>query len=300
VPLAMVPVLAPSRWLLAVPAFAYCLLSTNPQMQSPLFHFHAPIVPLLVLAAVQGVGNLADAAARQRRRPPPDTPPNDPPDPTDADAVRRDRARWAARLVFWAALISGVWNSKSPLSVTFYDPAMETDGYWGALYVPDARVDAFWKVYAMIPPEARVASTDWVRPRFTHHRVCHDLPLRSHVGLDDVDYLVYDMKDPWWEDKILQDPWVTGRTADAPLVALRARGPARGPTTQARDVRADAVFRRWVRQLRHLPIRAYPADVVRPLLAVRHDFEPVHLGPCFWVFKRRSFRAAPGPTGANP
>ena len=53
-----------------------------------------------------------------------------------------------------------------PSSVAFWDPY--STYYWQTKYVPGERAVLFQQVLASIPPTAKVASTDFVHPRFTH------------------------------------------------------------------------------------------------------------------------------------
>ena len=71
--------------------------------------------------------------------------------------------------------------------------------YWRKLYVPDKRAEVFAKVLAEIPETARVASTDYIHPRFTHYARSYDysdyLRAVNHYkpGVpDDTDYIVID------------------------------------------------------------------------------------------------------------
>ena len=72
------------------------------------------------------------------------------------------------------------------------------------LYVHDARADHFRKVSAKIPRESRVASTDFVHPRFTHHERSYDYShyRRRVAGYDervpdDTDFIVIDTRHPY-------------------------------------------------------------------------------------------------------
>jgi hypothetical protein len=117
-----------------------------------------------------------------------------------------------ARFAAACALVSGIWSGKSPLSVAFYDGHTYTRAFGRVLYAPwpnspeQVRVQYFEKLFALIPSDARVAATDFVRPRFTHHRECHqygDGGLKPHVKPESIDYIVIDLTGPYSD-------WVQG------------------------------------------------------------------------------------------
>jgi hypothetical protein len=67
------------------------------------------------------------------------------------------------------------------------------------LYVPGKRAEFFPRIAALIPPSSRVASTDFVHPRFTHHERSYDYsnyPRRVNDDKPgappDTDYIVID------------------------------------------------------------------------------------------------------------
>ena len=176
-PIGFAPLLsgaALSRLCVGLPELGLLLLnklSFDPP--APVHHFHGPLVPVLVWAAA--------ASLRQ---------------PTPA---RRDRlAAWA----YAAALCTGVTAGYGPLSIPFYDPGGEK--HFAARYLPGERSEQFAKVIAAIPPDARVASTDYVHPRFTHHERSYDYSgyVRRVAGdttavPPDTDYIVLDVRGPY-------------------------------------------------------------------------------------------------------
>ncbi len=172
VPLAGLPLLAPARLAVALPSFVPLLLGELPGLKQPLFHFHAPLVPLLFWAV----------AGSFRRH------------------SIRGRQHAVGMLVAALCLAANVWWGKSPLSINFWDPHAGLLGYYGVLYVPGERVERFSRFYDAIPLSASVAATDYVRPRFTHHRECHEIGasgLKPHVRPEQVDYLVVDLRGPY-------------------------------------------------------------------------------------------------------
>jgi hypothetical protein len=103
------------------------------------------------------------------------------------------------------ALVSGFWSGKSPLSLAFFDPHAGVRGFGRLLYTGGERAEQFEKLFPLIPLEASVAATDYVRPRFTHHRECHQYGaggLKEHVPSESIDYIVVDLAGPysdWFE-----------------------------------------------------------------------------------------------------
>ena len=85
----------------------------------------------------------------------------------------------------------------SPLGANFWNP--HSDQYWRNLYVPGKRAELFPRVLEQIPPESRVASTDYVHTRLTHFERSYDYSqyARKISGYelrvpDDTDYIVID------------------------------------------------------------------------------------------------------------
>ncbi len=175
-PLGFAPLLAPATLAAALPSAAPLLLGELPGLKQPIFHFHAPLVPVLFWAAARGLKGLSRAVQPS------------------------GRPCWWPCFVACAALASGFWQGKSPLSLAFYDPGSDLGGYWRRLYVPGERVRRFEQLYRLVPRTASVAATDYVRPRFTHHRACHEIGsngLKPHVRPEEVDYLVIDLRGPY-------------------------------------------------------------------------------------------------------
>jgi hypothetical protein len=180
VPLGGLPLAGYTRLWVCLPSFVGIAISELEATHTPLFHFHAPLVPILFWSAAEGLARLNSrlfATSRSR------------------GAVR------AATFALLCSLSANFWAGKSPLSLNFYDPYAGLTGYWRALYVPSKRVEVFWKeVYPLVPPDASVAASDFVRPRFTHHRFCHEFGrggLKPHVSPDQIDYIVIDLAGPF-------------------------------------------------------------------------------------------------------
>lgn len=184
-PLGFLPLANLSRFAVSLPIFGYLLLGDLHSLTEPWFHFHAPLVPLLFWSACGGVRQLSPRIS-----------------PVSL-------CRWIACL----CLVTGFFYGRSPLSWRFYDPAAGTprqsiDGiptfqpmgvYWRDLYLPDARTKSFQQLFPLIRPDERVAATDYIRGRFTHHRAAHDYPtFRRHVTIDEIDVIVLDKTEGWW------------------------------------------------------------------------------------------------------
>jgi hypothetical protein len=148
-------------------------------------HFHAPVIPLLLWAAAAGLSRRPAFGSARRW-----------PDP--------------ATLAFSFAFMTSICFSMSPLGLRFWDPGRPA--YWRTLYVMDARAKAFAKIEHLIPPTARVASTDFVHPRYTHFERSYDYsdyPRRvanyEDRVPDDTDYIVIDTGHPYSKVHSLAD-----------------------------------------------------------------------------------------------
>ncbi len=96
-------------------------------------------------------------------------------------------------------LCLGAFVGASPLGIRFWNPG--SFYYWRSLYVPGRRAELFPLVLEQIPPDARVASTDFVHSRFTHHERSYDYSnYRREVSSyencvpDDTDFIVIDTR----------------------------------------------------------------------------------------------------------
>ena len=183
-PLGGLPLLSPGRLLVAAPLFGVLCLSDI--TDSPLHHFHAPLIPILFWSAAHGLANAGRVTALFAR--PWLTASSHPQQAAQFCLV--PTAAWAL-LSAWA---SGVWIGVSPQSLAFWDP--HSSGYWRELYLPGERSRQFAQVLAQIPPTARVASTDLVHPRFTHHERSYDYSSYRPIVPDDCEYIVIDVRAP--------------------------------------------------------------------------------------------------------
>jgi uncharacterized membrane protein len=188
-PVGWLPLLSPGRLLVAVPLWGVLCLSDI--TDSPLHHFHAPLVPILFWSAAHGLANAGRVTSPLARRWLALHPSM--PSASMSHAVRWcliPTAAWAV-LSAWA---SGFWIGVSPQSLAFWD--RHSSGYWRELYVQGERSRRFAQVLAQIPPTARVASTDLVHPRFTHHARSYDYSSYRPIVPDDCEYIVIDVRAP--------------------------------------------------------------------------------------------------------
>ena len=184
-PIAGLPFFSPTRLLVAAPLFVISCL--NELAQDPRHHFHAPLVPILFWAAVSGLPNTTVVWNwwQQRRE---DT----------ATGNNIQPARFFGYAAVCTAISTAVVVSVHPFSMKFWDSGSRF--YWQTAYVVNERAEAFDKLFKTIPPTAKVACTDYVHTRFTHHersydyseyprRVSNNQPLRAP---DDTDFIVID------------------------------------------------------------------------------------------------------------
>ncbi len=235
-PLGFLSLLSPGRLAVAAPLLGVLTLST--MTNSPLHHFHAPLVAILVWSAAAGLANVdplyaklrawqdrrrrAKAANSERHRiPPEDFVSNGktlaaiqpdgscltirPPSRTArAGAPLMAAAVWTVSFAF----LTGVPMTFSPLGAGFWDP--HSTRHWASLYVPGERARRFPAAFTLVPRDSRVASTDYIHPRFTHHARSYDYSLYVREVPDDPDYanpdyIVIDTRHPYSEIKNPQD-----------------------------------------------------------------------------------------------
>ncbi|MCX7389288.1 MAG: DUF2079 domain-containing protein [Planctomycetales bacterium] len=176
----------------------------------PFHHFHAPLLPVLFWAAAASLGSNNGIRRGVGQRQPNGTwfrfvvPPLGGIAAGVANKFRlkpglqtRRNAVSAARLAFFCAAFTGISGSLMPLGATFWSHKSQFG--WRNLYVPGERAAELQKVLAMLPTDARVASTDYVHTRLTHFERSYDYSgyLRA-VNNDkpgvpaDTDYIVID------------------------------------------------------------------------------------------------------------
>ena len=221
-PLAFLPLFSPSRLAVGLPLFG--VLCLNELAKDPRHQFHAPLVAIIFWSLAGGLPRairllsrvpLAAALGRQCSssavidrglldRNAKDTGGSKlSPVPPDADV---GAALFVRHLMWTSALMTGLFLSLSPLGLPFWDSG--SSWFWKTLYGPNRRGELFARVLPLIPRESRVASTDFVHPRFTHHERSYDYSgyarkvAGNKTGVpDDTDFLVIDTNHRYSEIK---------------------------------------------------------------------------------------------------
>lgn len=183
-PVAFLPLLSPGRLAVGLPLFCILCMNELEGSRTPQHQFHAPLVAVVfwALAAAIPVGAKLAGPLLQRagwNRPEP------------------VRVELLGRIAWVSSLSMGIFFSLSPLGLTFWDPGSSWN--WKKLYGPTHRAQMFVRIADEIPSTARVASTDFVHPRYTHHERSYDYSdyQREVSGQgkripDDTDFIVID------------------------------------------------------------------------------------------------------------
>ena len=175
-PLGVLSLFSPAILAIALPCLGYNLLSATPSQSSIYFHYMAPLIPFVFIAAAHG-------ATRWQKR------------FTQPGSLARADILVAAALVV-GTLIAWVWDN--PFTQPVDDP------YYG-VYALEKHPDqaAFAEAIHLIPPQATVATTMAYAPHLTARPV---LDLFYHKGVrgDGVydflpaDYLLLNLTDLRW------------------------------------------------------------------------------------------------------
>ncbi|MFN0198507.1 MAG: DUF2079 domain-containing protein, partial [Planctomycetaceae bacterium] len=186
VPLGFIPLRAWHRLLIAFPLFV--TLCLNEVAANPRHHFHAPVIPFLFWGCAVGLGYYFRRV------------------PSDDGVASPRRSLWIANWVWTSSLTTAMFFSLSPIGIAFWDPG--SLWHWRHLYVPGPRAENFPAVLEKIPRDSRVASTDFIHPRFTHYERSYDYShyKRRVSGYeltvpDDTEYIVIDTAHPYSEIK---------------------------------------------------------------------------------------------------
>jgi uncharacterized membrane protein len=184
-PMGFLAILSPARFLVAAPTFGYLMLSSREELSQPWFHFHAPLVPILFWATTGGIASIR----------------------------RRVSAGWMTQWVFVLCVLTSVGYARSSMGWRFYDPLYSIPrgttpageyfqpmgDYAPDVYRPSDRSRSFDIAFKLVPATDRVAATDYVRNRFTHHAAAHVYPeQKKHAGIESVDAIVIDRTEAWW------------------------------------------------------------------------------------------------------
>jgi hypothetical protein len=181
-----------------LPLFGVLCLNELEQSRNPQHQFHAPLVAIVFWALAGALPRAITLISRvvfsSPLAPAPGERGGAMPEPLDEFPVARSIVLHA---VWTSSLAVTIFFSLNPLSLTFWDPG--ADVYWRKLYAPTQRAAEFAKIADLIPPSARVASTDFVHPRYTHCERSYDYSnYRRKVSdnerkvPDDTDYIVID------------------------------------------------------------------------------------------------------------
>ncbi len=185
-PLAFLPLLAPTRLAVGMPLFAILCMNELEGSRTPQHQFHAPLVAVIfwsLAAALPHASEVGRAIIRRFSSKPLNG--ND-----NGSPILR-------RLVLTSSLATGLFFSLGPMGMPFWDTG--SSWYWRRLYGSTHRAEMFARIENLIPTTARVASTDFVHPRFTHYERSYDYSdyWRKVAGEgkripDDTEYLVID------------------------------------------------------------------------------------------------------------
>ncbi|MBS0201525.1 MAG: DUF2079 domain-containing protein [Planctomycetes bacterium] len=188
-PVAFLPLFSPGRLAVGAPLFG--ILCLNELAKDPRHQFHAPLVAIVFWAVAAGLPSAGICLRRFAVRIGTLTP------------NREAGLATIPRTLLWAsALTTGVFFSLSPLGIPFWDAGSSWN--WQRLYGPSRRAAEFVHVIPLIPQNSRVASTDFVHPRFTHYDRSYDYSqyLRKVSGYeqrvpDDTEFIVIDTQHPY-------------------------------------------------------------------------------------------------------
>lgn len=183
-PVVFLPLCSPGRLAVGMPLFG--ILCLNELAKDPRHQFHAPLVAIVFWAVAGGLPRAARVARQIGARL-----------GLNSEMLLSTIPVLLRTLLWSGALTVGVFFSLCPLGITFWDPG--SGWYWGRLYGSSRRAEMFARVLPLLPPSSRVASTDFVHPRFTHFERSYDYSgYRRKVSdfelrvPDDTDFIVID------------------------------------------------------------------------------------------------------------
>lgn len=187
VPLGGMALFSPSRLLVGLPLFG--ILCLNQIDKTPQHHFHAPLIPILFWATAAGVRHFPQGLRRANTN-------------SDNDEERL-APQFAAWFVLTSAISTGLFSSMSPFGIGFWDPHSALS--WKGRYTIQERAKKFTAIPPQIPRTARVFSTDFVHPRFTHYERSYDYSSYERVTDEELTnpvpgetyYIVIDTQHPY-------------------------------------------------------------------------------------------------------
>ncbi len=186
-PVAFLPLFSGGRLAVGGPLFG--ILCLNSLARDPRHHFHAPLVAIVFWSVSGGL----PVAQRSLQ-------------------ALADRWRVSAtfgtipillRTILWtSSLTTGLFVTLGPLGVPFWDAGSPWN--WKRLYGQSPRAEKFARIASLVPQSSRVASTDFVHPRYTHHERSYDYSNYSRKVSnyekrvpDDTDFIVIDTQHPY-------------------------------------------------------------------------------------------------------
>ncbi len=169
-PLALLPLLGWECLLMTAPAVAYAMLSNRPAQRVIQFHYHAPMVPFCIGAAVFGCERLVRWLGRWR----------------PAAACRRA----VGALVLAAALGASALLGKSPLSIAFWNPR---SAQFRRLYHVGDRARRLAQAGRLIPADASLEASNFAAAHFTHREHLYRYPA-PNAGAQ---FVLVDLNEPW-------------------------------------------------------------------------------------------------------
>jgi len=169
-PLAFLSLLYPSMFAVALPAFAYNLVSANPSQSSIYFHYVSPILPFIFYAAILGAQRIVQARS----------------------APNQTAARAALCLAIAASTATAI-ALDCPFAKRITFPFWEVYGVERTCDVAAAH-----GVVKRAPDGASIAATMPLGPHLAHRRSLRLLwPMKS-AALPDTDYIIADLADFRW------------------------------------------------------------------------------------------------------
>jgi uncharacterized membrane protein len=185
-PLAFLPLIAPARLAVGLPLFAILCMNELEGSRTPQHQFHAPLVAIVfwsLAAALPRASAMGQVIVRRLMW---------------KHSSRTDiGSPVLRRLVLTSSLATGMFFSLCPLGMPFWNAG--SSWHWRRLYGPTHRSEMFARIANLIPKTARVASTDFVHPRYTHYERSYDYSeyWRKVAGdgnrvPDDTEYIVID------------------------------------------------------------------------------------------------------------
>ena len=185
-PVAFLPFFSPGRLLVGAPLFG--ILCLNSLARDPRHHFHAPLVAIVFWSVAGGLPMALRCLQSLKMRWQKTLP-----------ISNESAAILLRKILMTSSLTTGLFVTLSPFGVPFWDPGSPWN--WRRLYVPSERAEKFALVPGLIPQSSRVASTDFVHPRFTHYERSYDYSNYSRKVSnferrvpDDTDYIVIDTR----------------------------------------------------------------------------------------------------------